>query len=125
MKINVLNFLEKDSVVEFAAQHGQGVAKWVGDKPIQGQSYDIELDIDDDLVWGETISLVSSDQCSISNVGQSLKLVAKIISCENDGCISVDLGGNVVLLDVEDTPDGVFGFVEFTARDVKLYLVNL
>jgi len=127
MNITIENITknEESIFVEFVSDLGSSIAVWVGEEPVQGGSYDVEIDIDDDLVWGEDIVTTSKSTCTISSSGNEFCLVAKVISYEDDGCLSVSLGSSVLLLDVEGAPENISGLVECKASEVKLFSTNL
>lgn len=111
--------------VDFSSDLGSSRAVWAGEKPVLGSSYDVEIDIDDDLVWGEDIVTASKSTCMVSSSENKFCLVAKVISSESDGCLSVALGNSVLLLDVEGLPGDISGVIECNASEVKLYSTNL
>lgn len=111
--------------VDFSSDFGSSCAVWAGEKPVLGSSYDVEIDIDDDLVWGEDIVTTSKSTCMVSSSENKLCLVAKVISSESDGCLSVALGNSVLLLDVEGLPDDISGVIECNASEVKLYSTHV
>ena len=111
--------------VEFSSKYGRSSAVWVAEEPSLGTSYDVEFEIDDDLVWGETISTTTRDASTIDFTGGLCVIVGRVISLEKDGCLAIALGDNVILLDVEQVPKDVSGLVECHASQVKLYPTNL
>lgn len=127
MKIKVEKmYSDGDAVrVEFSSDYGRSAAIWVGEPPITGSFYDVELDVDDDLIWGESISTTSRNTATISLEEELFVVVGTVISLEEDGCLSISVGDSVILLDVENAPTGLSGLIECRASDVKLYPTNL
>ncbi|MCY9877329.1 hypothetical protein OTK59_12255 [Vibrio natriegens] len=127
MKIKVeKTYCDSDAArVEFSSDYGRSAAIWVGEAPVTGCLYDVELDVDDDLVWGESISTTSRSTAAISLEEELFVVVGKVISLEEDGCVSISVGDSVILLDVENAPNGLSGLIECRASDVKLYPTNL
>ena len=111
--------------VEFSSDYGISAAMWVGEVPVIGSFYDVELDVDDDLVWGENISMTSTNATMISLEEEFFVVVGAVISLEEDGCVSISIGDSVILLEVKNAPKGLSGLVEFRVSDVKLYPTNL
>jgi len=127
MKIKVEKMSCNDNVirVDFSSDYGRSSALWVGEIPTLGTFYDVELDIDDDLVWGEGISTTKRDRAMIALEKGVFVVVGKVIKLEEDGCLSVSVGESVVLLDVANAPENISGLIECHALDVKVYSTNL
>lgn len=53
------------------------------------------------------------------------RFVARVISYEEDGCLTVKLGDSVVFLDVENVPNSIQGWVEGKGKAIRLYPTNL
>ncbi|MGO1298557.1 MAG: hypothetical protein ACTMIA_14805 [Vibrio sp.] len=113
-----------ETLVDFSSDYGSSAALWVGEPPTPGRLYDVELEIDDDLVWGESIS-TTRDRVSIALEEGMFVVVGSVTSLEEDGCLSIAVGDSVILLDVENAPEDISGLVECRALDVKLYSTNL
>ncbi len=127
MKIKVEKTYSHDDAVrvEFSSDLGRSAAIWVGEAPVTGAHYDVELDVDDDLVWGESVSTTSRNKPTIALEEELFVVVGTVISFEEDGCVSISLGDSVILLDVENVPKELSGQIECRASDVKLYPINL
>lgn len=127
MKIKIVNLSKTvgTKLVDFETAIGKGTALWVGEEPIIGKFYDVEIDVGDDLIWGINIIMTPEISSMIAVKDNLFYLVAKVISSEEEGCISVKLGDSVVLLEIERAPTGIFGMVECKAKNVRLYPTNL
>jgi len=127
MKIKVEKVSLDDNVirVDFSSDYGRSSALWVGEMPTLGTFYDVEFDIDDDLVWGESIFTTKRDRTMIALEKGAFVVVGKVIRFEEDGCLSIVVGESVVLLDVADAPENISGLIECHASDVKVYSTNL
>lgn len=127
MKIRIENLISDgdETRVEFSSDYGCSFALWGSDEPTSGAFYDIEFEIDDDLVWGESISTTTRDADTIAFEKGALVIVGTVVKLEKDGCLSVRLGDSIILLDVEDVPEDISGIVEFRTLEAKLYSTNL
>jgi hypothetical protein len=123
MKIKILDI--SDSLVRFRSESGEGYAKWSGEKPLPNHNYDVELDINDEFIWGQNITTIDATSTSMRGDNYKISAVAEVISYEEDGCLSVKLNESVILLEVEGAPDNVSGYVKLDAKDVTLFPVNL
>ncbi len=111
--------------IDFSSEYGTSTALWVGEKPTLGAIYDVELEIDDDLVWGESISTTTNNRTTIGLEEGMFIVVGSVINLEEDGCLSIAVGDSVILLDVVNVPGDVSGLVECRASSVKVYSTNL
>lgn len=114
-----------DSLVRFRSELGEGYAKWSGEIPLLNHTYDVEVDIDDDFVWGENITTTDKTSTVTRADDYNIIVVAEVISYDEDGCLSAKLQESVILLEVEGAPDNLSGNVKFKAKDVTLFRVNL
>jgi hypothetical protein len=112
-------------LVKFEGSIGIGFGVWMGELPAQGESIDVEIDVDDDLKWGRNIIMTSENVSMIALKNNQFHFVAEVLSYEDDGCLSVRLGDGIILLDVEDAPNDIKGWVECRAESVKLYPTNM
>lgn len=114
-----------ETLVDFSSNYGNSTSIWVGENPTPGRLYDVELEIDDDLVWGKNISTTTKGRTSIALEDGMFVVVGSVISLEEDGCLSIVVGDSVILLEVENAPEDISGLVECRALDVKVYSTNL
>ena len=112
--------------VEFSSALGSGAAIWVGMPPRQGNTYYVEIDIDDIFQWGKNINISVQENPKIDVVGNNLLLFGKIIAYEDDGLLAVKVGGDVIFLEVSDGPREGENVTFYTAiNNVSLHPVNL
>ena len=123
MKIEILEI--KNALVSFHSELGEGYAKWRGEKPLLNHTYDVEVDIDDEFIWGQNISKTNNTSSMTWDDTYNIIAVAEVIEYDEDGCLAVKLDESVILLEVEGAPDNVSGYVKFEAKDVTLFPVNL
>lgn len=127
MNIKILEVDNSQNIekVKFKTPIGIGVGVWEGQLPIEGTSIDVEIDIDDIFDWGKNINTTNLDKSIITINGNQFNFVAEIISYEADNCLIVKLNKSIVLLDVENAPNNIQGWVEVKAENLKLYPTNL
>ena len=114
-----------ETQVDFLSDYGKSAALWIGTPPTLGELYDVELKIDDDLVWGEGISKTTKGRASITLEEGMFVVVGSVISLEEDCCLSIAVGDSLILLNVKNAPEDIPGLVECRALVVKLYSTNL
>lgn len=110
--------------VAFSTAYGKATTSWVGQAPEVGEIYDVELEMGDHFVWGENISLTDEAQPSLSVEDNTLELIGLLISFD-DGCVVMDLGGSVILIDAQAVPNDLAGYIKCVALDVTLYPTGL
>lgn len=112
--------------VEFSSALGSGAAIWVGMPPRQGNTYYVEIDIDDIFQWGKNINISMQENPKIDVVGNNLVFFGKIIAYEDDGLLAVKVGGDVIFLEVSDAPGEGENVTFYTSiNNVSLHPVNL
>lgn len=111
--------------IEYSSDYGASIAQWIGPPPEVSGTYDVEIDIDDDLTWGQNISATDKKNPIIFSAEDKLVLIGLIINSSEDGCIAITLGEIIILLDVNNAPRGIEGPVECHATNVKMYPINL
>jgi len=112
--------------VEFTSALGCGADTWVGMPPRQGNTYDVEIDIDDIFQWGKNINISMQETSKIDVVGNNLLFFGKIISYEDDGLLTVKVGRYIIFLEVSDAPNEGENVTFYTLiNNVSLHPVNL
>lgn len=112
--------------VEFSSALGSGAATWVGMPPRQGNTYYVEIDIDDIFQWGKNINISMQETSEIDVVGNNLLFFGKIIAYEDDGLLAVKVGGDVIFLEVSDAPREGENVTFYTSiNNVSLHPFNL
>lgn len=112
--------------VEFSSALGSGAAIWVGMPPRQGNTYYVEIDIDDIFQWGKNINISMQETSEIDVVGNNLLFFGKIIAYEDDGLLAVKVGGDIIFLEVSDAPGEGENVTFYTSiNNVSLHPVNL
>lgn len=123
MKIIILEI--NDSLVSFHSELGEGYAKWSGEKPLLNHTYEVEVDIDDEFIWGQNITTTDAISSITRDDSYYIIAIAEVITYDEDGCLAVKLNESVILLEVEGVPNNVSGYVKFEAKDVTLFPVHL
>jgi len=115
-----------DSFVKFESNIGNGIAVWSGDWPPPKFCHDIELNIDVLFQWGTNISRANEENSSVKTVGNKIVFTAKILSCEDDGMLTISLDGSVMFIEVSKNSI-IDGYVSFftTPDNIKIYPVKL
>jgi hypothetical protein len=112
-------------LVDFRSHIGECKAIWVGQKPILGNSYDIEIDVVDKLLWGENILLYNGETFKIQYKDDHISLVGKLIAVEEKGCAVTKLDNDIMLLETFGEPFEVGRFIEILPHKIVAYEIAL
>lgn len=126
MKIKIEKLAITNSIifVDFSTKYGVAVAQWIGAQPNLGDQYDVELEVDEKLTWGKNIFPITNVEISMSFESDLFNLVGEVVANEEDGCVVLAMGENVVLLDVENFPRDFLGLIKLQVPLLKIYPVD-
>lgn len=124
IKVEEVNCCANSTCVRFSSSYGDSSGIWVGDLPREGEIFDVELEIKEELIWDKTIRESNKEVVSISCEANLFRMVAKVVSSDDD-YLAVSLGESIVLLEVKNAPGRMPSFVEFFASNAMLYPVYL
>ena len=98
MKIKLLEVLRgpNPATVIFAAEFGQARATWRGDDPVAGQTYWVEMDVDDRLHWGLEIKTSSSRAYYIGHEAGAVKITGLLEGLDGQGLADIRLGRGLI-----------------------------
>lgn len=119
------NLLDKYRIL-VQVDNNEFIAEWDGDKPRENENYDVEIDIDDEFIWGTNI--VSSDEkfSSIIQNDEGIKIIAKLDYNSEDNLATLKVYDSVVLIDVEGIEQDISNeWVEVQCTSIKIYNTNL
>jgi hypothetical protein len=90
--------------VRFASALGEAWAHWAGDPPPAGQTFHVELSVQDPLTWGESILPAAETAHRLEPDGSGIAIHATLESCEDDGSTVLRLGNSVLMVDAYGDP---------------------
>ncbi|MGC7100328.1 hypothetical protein ACPZ19_37075 [Amycolatopsis lurida] len=96
-------------LVEFDSPHGSAAAKWAGAEPLPSGGTEVELEIDDALIWAEHVHPAAERTPRLVLRDGQVELVGLVEADLGDDLFSVRLGNSVVTLEIEAVPDGLPG----------------
>ena len=84
MKVRIIDIVDEHKVV-VEVDKDKFIAEWDDEKPEKNEMYDVEMDIDDELIWKTNICLASKDDNVIIQEERDIKIVAQLnYNKEND-----------------------------------------
>lgn len=108
--------------VSFHTSLGSGEARWSGPEPRVGESYDVEIEIDDELRWGQSLRPAEEARPRLRQLQDgSLELAGEVVLSEDDGFVGLRCGESVVSLEVEGPRPAVGEWVVLRAKAVTLF----
>jgi hypothetical protein len=89
---------EDRSSIQFESPLGSARAEWVGRPPATPAAYDVELEIDQSLAWGEDVYPLPHRQDRIAMVGNEV-LIQGLLERVDNGCAVVRIGDSVLMVE--------------------------
>lgn len=124
MKITVVS-VGADGRVLAEAEFGTFSANWDGEPPAAGQALEVELDIEETLVWGDTIR--ESAAAAPSDEQSGLTVLPGVLEdfFPDEQLAMVRIGTGLLQVETSGEPAAVGAHVELRTRDLTLHDVNL
>jgi hypothetical protein len=125
VKIEKVSVDDTRTTVSFSTTLGSAVAEWLGQPPRLHEEYDVELEIPGRLTWGDSIHQVHAGREAIESGMGTVGLVGRIVSVDEDGCLALQIGDSIVLVDATGVPSDVQGFLQVVIPLLRLHPVEL
>lgn len=125
MNVKVADILDENRVV-VQVERNEFIAEWDGDKPERNESYAVEMDIDDELIWETNICFSSENSNVIMQKDNEIKIVAKLDYNSEDNLATLKIYDSIVLIDIEGIKQDISNkWVEINCDSIRLSNVNL
>ena len=85
--------------VDFLTDFGPGIGIWKGLYPTNGQSYEVEVDIDTVLQTGVDIVVAAENAASMRTVEDKAIIVGQLERNEDDGVAIIRMGNSVLMVE--------------------------
>lgn len=113
------------SLVEFETSYGSAIAYWYGSSPNVEQYYDVELEIQDSLVWNETVVEIVDQDFLLNYLNESLILQGRI-ELITDETVDLRIGDSIITFTSKGKiPIQNQSSVKIYAKNVVLFNTNL
>lgn len=127
MKIHVkkVDTSSEDVIIDFSSEYGDAEAFW-GTKPIPkaNTDYEVELDITDELVWGQDVKPSNINRFSISMADDYINITGIIEKVYKDGMADFLLGESLIQLELEGKRIPTGEYVTIRTTSIEMYEVN-
>jgi len=131
MKVQIIKMaLQKEknkliTMVKFSTQFGCGVAKWNDDNPIISVVYDVEIEIEDNLVWGIDITKATTTDFIIMQNGESVLLQGKLERVESDGFCVMRMETYIITFIASGNSFLLNDFIVIKSKNISLFAINI
>lgn len=127
MKIHVskVDTSSEDVIIYFGSEFGEAEAFW-GSKPIAkaGNDYEVELDITDELLWGQDAKPSKEKKFSISMQEDYIYLTGILEKTYKDGMADFRIGNSLIQLELGGKKIPVGEYVTIQASSLEAYETN-
>jgi hypothetical protein len=125
MNVKIADILDERRVV-VEVESNEFIAEWDGDKPERNESYAVEMDIDDELIWKTNICFSSENGNVIIQKDKGIKIVAKLDYNSEDNLATLKVYDSIVLIDIEGIEQDISNeWVEINCDSIRLSNINL
>lgn len=125
MKVRIIDIVDEHKVV-VEVDKDKFIAEWDSEKPEKNEMYDVEMDIDDELIWKTNICLASKDDNVIIQEERDIKIVAQLNYNKENDLATLRVYDSIVLVDVEGIGQDIYNqWVEIHCHLIRLSNVNM
>ena len=125
MNVKIADILDKRRVV-VQLEGNEFIAEWDDDKPEINESYAVEMDIDDELIWKTNICFSSENDNAIIQKDEEIKIVAKLDYNSEANLATLKVYDSIVLIDIEGIEQEISNeWVEINCDSIRLSNINL
>jgi hypothetical protein len=119
--INLVTFIDKEVFVEFSTSVGFATAVWRAAPPKVGEQYDVELEIEDEFVWGGNAYSSLNSAHSIEVADGIVTMTGTLISNDMEGGAVVDVGGAIILIELIGCAEVDSVFVDLKVKNINVF----
>lgn len=98
MKVQINEIIHENPniIVAFSSSFGGAKAYWDGDEPIANSEYQVEVDINNTLVWNKDVLQHENYECSIQLKNDFILISGCIDSIDEDGYTVLRIGDSII-----------------------------
>ena len=100
---------------------GNLIGSWIGKKPESNQWYDVELDVEDELIWEHNVHTLKDGESKITAENLDNIILQGQLEISSDGFCTIKIGESLHTLEITGAPAAFQGFVQIHARRIRLY----
>ena len=108
--------------IRYSDDSGNLVGTWVGRRlPENDTWYDVEIAINDKLVWGRDGSAVDNTDSWIKSENDTTYKIQGLLEAEKFEFHTLRVGNSLIALRISGVPEPFSGFVQIQVRGIELY----
>jgi hypothetical protein len=119
--INLVALIAKEVLVVFSTNVGAATAVWRATPPKVGEQYDVELEVDDEFVWGENACSSLSNAHSIEVMDGTVTMTGTLISNDMEGGAVVDVGGSIIFIELIGCAKADSVLVDLKVKNINVF----
>lgn len=119
--IDLVTLVAKEVLVGFSTSVGSATAVWRAAPPKVSEQYDVELEVDDEFVWGENACSSLNNAHSIGVMDGVVTMTGTLISNDMEGGAVVDVGGSIVFIELIGCAETVPVFVDLKVKNINVF----
>lgn len=108
------------ATVTFESPLGWGTAQWVGSRPEEGASRQVEMAVPGVLTWGYEVAETHHDESIFEEEGR-VCVVGRVRWSGEDGVTALQVGNDLVLIEIANAPGMVPQQLIIRAPRVQLF----
>lgn len=128
MKIDIVNITRKENEnYQVTAKIFNDIfsAEWHSGEPFK-KSYEVEMELDEELIWNENIRASDKGVDSIIQDGECIKIFARLDYNHEDDLAALYIYNSIILIDLLGANQDLSAIrIEALCESIKLYDVNL
>ena len=116
-----MTLVAKEVFVEFSTSVGSATAVWRAAPPKVGDQNDVELELEDEFVWGDNVYSSLNSVHSIEVADDIVTMRGTLISNDMEGGAVVDVGGAIILIELIGCAEVDSVFVDLKVKNMNVY----
>lgn len=119
--IDLVTPVAKKILVGFSTNVGSATAVWRAAPPKVGEQYDVELEVNDEFVWGENACSSLNNAHSIGVMDGVVTMTGTLISNDMAGGAVVDVNGSIILIELIGCAEADSVFVDLKVKNINVF----
>ena len=119
--IDLVTLVAQEVLVGFSTNVGAATAAWRAAPPKVGEQYDVELEVDDEFVWGENACSSLNNAHSIGVMDGIVTMTGALISNDMEGDAVVDVGGSIVFIELTGCAETDSVLVDLKVKNINVF----
>ncbi|WP_367372345.1 hypothetical protein [Pseudomonas lini] len=119
--IDLVTLAAREVLVGFSTNVGAATAVWRATPPKVGEQYDVELEVDDEFVWGENACSSLNNTHSIGVMDGTVTMTGTLISNDMEGGAVVDVGGSIIFIELIGCAEADSLLVDLNVKNINVF----